>query len=661
MVEVESVLNELTAPQHLTKGQRLGDLYQAAAAWTGIAVDDVEIAQIAGPRSLSGHRRRRPFSEKEVVRFSDRDRNTKLKRVPIEEGAELVVWDKTEGDLLAKEVERRRQCTQFCVSIHDRIVGAEAAKSAETEPPSIWTRVVRLMAVPAEWTLSDLSRALRADAVLSAEQRHRIEGEGRFRSMESECILKSMTERKGKAAPKRRGKSATIDTLRFEAERAPTASELVVWCRLKTKDVNPKTMAVEHECYVSAEDTVSSLKALLAAALSVDANKFQIRRARKDWTLGAVLEAKPQGTVRDVVSENAAKLILNESLDPKRRSIAIYCQLRRGPNGRRSFDIPKAFRPRGGGGDDVDAVDAKDIDGDVAMNGDGDGGDGAVPEDDGLDVYASSSALLCSVTVRRESDGAAIKRAMTAELVSAGVLVEGVDALCCRLSLHWTANGLARWQIMNKRWKVGVKKGRCIVEWFESPRSDAEYDNGWAKGDTLCFVHKLVPPPTGWALGGKDGGYPAARYGSRFEVELDAPAQLKKLETLKKRVLAECGWTESMSPEHMVLAARHSVTHRWTVLAEEAVGKRKTIQISHKIFDRQIIAVVDTQTMTPSQRKEITPRLFETEWDRHCQRRYDLEQQHKDEEEELDDDLIGGIKINFNDSQSDSENRKEDQ
>ena len=33
---------------------------------------------------------------------------------------------------------------------------------------------------------------------------------------------------------------------------------------------------------------------------------------------------------------------------------------------------------------------------------------------------------------------------------------------------------------------------------------------------------------------------------------------------LKKRVHSECEWTESMSPEHMVLAARHSVIHRIT-------------------------------------------------------------------------------------------------
>merc|ERR1712012_134930 len=108
----------------------------------------------------------------------------------------------------------------------------------------------------------------------------------------------------------------------------------------------------------------------------------------------------------------------------------------------------------------------------------------------------------------------------------------------------------------------------------------------------------------------------------------------------------------------MVLAARNLANHQWTVLEEkmERSGKTKSKRLNVRIFNRQIIAVMDTAGMRDEEKGDITSTVFETEWDRHQQRQYE-EQRERDKMAELEDDddlLIGGIKINFNDSQSES-------
>merc|ERR1712176_111179 len=82
-------------------------------------------------------------------------------------------------------------------------------------------------------------------------------------------------------------------------------------------------------------------------------------------------------------------------------------------------------------------------------------------------------------------------------------------------------------------------------------------------------------------------------------------------------------------------------------------GKTKSKKVNFKIFDRQIIAVMDRSKMILNDEDGMS-RMFETEWDRHQQRQYE-EQRERDKLAEIEDDddlLIGGIKINFNDSQS---------
>jgi len=185
------------------------------------------------------------------------------------------------------------------------------------------------------------------------------------------------------------------------------------------------------------------------------------------------------------------------------------------------------------------------------------------------------------------------------------------------------------------------------VEWFDCPQRDDHFDNSLSKGSKVVMVHKLKPPQNGDTFEGA-----AARYESRIEVELTAPAQRAKLDELKTAVLTQCGWSQNMAPEHMVLAARDLVSHRWTVLEEEAKGKKQKLAL--KIFDRQILAAIDTLSLSESERTTVSAKSFETEWDRHCQRQHEEQRRRELVLAEDDDLLIGGIKINFNDSQNDS-------
>ena len=653
MVEKEWVKCDLLEPLPITKGHRICDLYQSVAEWSRIPRDELEIAQIKSHRST----RRKP---KHVV-FSELDGNTKMKHIPIEEGADLVVWNKTFGDLVTKELERRSECAQIAIYLVIDGMDASFARTLWVEPTE---------------TLSDLSQNLRTTR-LTVEQRQSIGEEGRFRNVDNNTIYDQMTVPMDSLGITRKLKV----TLRFEPERAPRADEVVVRCRLKTKSINPKTKAVEFEGYFSKNDSLDSLKTVLAKELSerastgsaaadgVDADKlqhFEVRKARKDWALGPALEdmASLSGTV---------KLILNETVDKTRRNLDIWCRLKSGSNDSNDaiFNIPDTLRPRNEEKKEEDGLvygavknamnvlhrpiewmtasskteEAKDDDGDVEMNGD------SVPDDDSLDIYPSNSGVLCTVNVPKESDGVKIKKVMMKEVVSQRLLSDGVDPMCCRLSWETKSHHQTRWQIMNSRWKLGTKKGRCIVEWFKNPQDDDKYENAADKGTKLIFVHKLIPSANGNSEHGE-----CASYGSRFEVELTVPAQRKKLEELKKRVLSECSWSDGMEPRDIVLAARNIADHRWTVMKDKAVKNSKSQRLNVRIFDRQIVGVYDTRTLSESERNEISAADFETEWDRYQQRTIEEQRQRDimaatEEDEEL---LIGGIKINFNDSQSGS-------
>ena len=106
--------------------------------------------------------------------------------------------------------------------------------------------------------------------------------------------------------------------------------------------------------------------------------------------------------------------------------------------------------------------------GDVSMNGDckmkvedeGDGDRVSVPDDHGVDFYASNSSVLSIVNVLKESTGPAITKAIFKEVVPLRLFGGGVDPVRCRLSFEMSpGNGLFRCQIMNQRWKLGSKKG----------------------------------------------------------------------------------------------------------------------------------------------------------------------------------------------------------
>ena len=226
---------------------------------------------------------------------------------------------------------------------------------------------------------------------------------------------------------------------------------------------------VQHEAYFSTkEHSVESMKVILANALGVDAEKFEVRKARKDRALGPALDAMQSGNI---------KLILNETVDKTRRRLDVYHQIEGGRDSKENtFKIPTELRPQQNDQETSSTVNGamknamnalqrpiewmtaktEYVDGDVAMNGHCKMEE--VPDDDGLDVYCANSAILYSLNVLKESDGAMIKRAMMKEVVARQRVMDGVDPMCCRLSFRTPLWGQLRWQIIRDRWNMNTKK-----------------------------------------------------------------------------------------------------------------------------------------------------------------------------------------------------------
>ena len=68
------------------------------------------------------------------MRFSELDGNSETKPMPIEEGADLVVWNKKYGDLVTKELERRSECAQIAIYLVINGLDASFALTLWVEP-----------------------------------------------------------------------------------------------------------------------------------------------------------------------------------------------------------------------------------------------------------------------------------------------------------------------------------------------------------------------------------------------------------------------------------------------------------------------------------------------------------------------------------------------
>ncbi len=115
------------------------------------------------------------------------------------------------------------------------------------------------------------------------------------------------------------------------------------------------------------------------------------------------------------------------------------------------------------------------------------------PMNDGLDICECNSDILCTITIDKNFNGVEIKK----EIISCDNwnlnthLQKDLSPLYLRVSIqNKNAWGHVTWQILgaNKQ-KIGCKKGKCIVEFFDSRKKDNQ-SGTMASGKSLIFVHK---------------------------------------------------------------------------------------------------------------------------------------------------------------------------
>ena len=92
MVKKDYVKSEYLEPVQMTKGHTIQELYQKIAEWTGIHIENLQIARIL----CTG----RKYAKNPVIEnLKEKDQTMKLKRIPINHKDDILVWDANQGNL----------------------------------------------------------------------------------------------------------------------------------------------------------------------------------------------------------------------------------------------------------------------------------------------------------------------------------------------------------------------------------------------------------------------------------------------------------------------------------------------------------------------------------------------------------------------------------
>ena len=696
-IEKKYVKSTYLAPlQNITKGTTVEELYKEIAEWSQIKIENLQIAKILD-------KGRKYSRDPKIVNFAEKDKNMKLKRIPIDHKDDILIWDKNEGNLAEQELKRRKECIKLTVWVC--VSGGNGGDHESDYPQSIHIN-------PKE-TLSDLYDQLKEQ--LTDEQKKNIEGEGRFRDVDTHQIYRNPDFTLNKLQIKKN------HSLRFERERAPKEGEIVVRFRIKNSEYPHANRSVEHELYIPKNEHVSTLKAMMASKFEVDAASYEVRKARSNWTLGQKTEGKSFEYVKQCKFEKTQIIILNQKIDKTKRSLDIYCETEMIDN-RKVFKIPKMLldldkqnengfvdeekkeqsvsspkstsvidkamnvvnvlqRPIGSRASSLKSP-TSDKDADVTMENkeDIDNKDNKdnndqliVPKHDGMDIYPENSEILCTLLVDKSSNGLDIKKAFRecTEFNLNTHLKSGIELTYFTLSMSRNhKKQRMHWEIMNASWcrdkgiQMSNKNGRVIVEFHDEPMKDNIYTRA-QDSKILLFVYKKCKNNY------NDNKH--AMYGSRYQVTVTLN-QRTKLDALKQTIIDKCDWKDSLKKNDIMLAVRNVDSHKWTVITSKLTQKKSGNKKGHsrkakksppkqhivqqRLFDRDIIAVMDTAHMTTEEKDNIVknPEIFETEFDKYYYLKYLREQQEKQNEEDDDDDDGDGAElvINFqNDSQED--------
>ena len=619
-IKKEYVKCEYLEPLQMTKGSTIKELYQKMSEWSGIQMKDIQIAKI---RSKGRKFRKNPIIED----LQEKDKETKLKRVPIEHSDDILVWNQNDGNLAEKELKRRKECIRLSVYIFNK-----------EYPHSIY--------IESNGTLNDLYD--RVDERLNAEEREKICNKGRFRDVDTRQIYRNSNN----ASIHKLG-IEDKHILRFEPEAAPKSNEIVIRYRLKNAQFKRTSSAVEHELYIANNDETATLKTMICSKFEVDPSIYELRTAKVNWRLHKTVDDSVK-YIKQCKFDQTQKLILNEVIDKDMRTINIYCQTVENEDGSKRFKIPKCLLSARSGRKSPN----KDDDGDVLMgDGEAEEKEKNMPKHDELDVDDENSAILCSLNVAITANAEVLRQGIVdcKELNLNTKLKRNVSVECLRLAvLQKTGTQRKRWNILCEEVKLRGKNGKIIVEFLSKPQN---YDQDKNKsGKAMLFVHKQI-------IGRHFDvdSNECAKYGSRYEIEVNT-SQREKLDALKNRIIGNCDYPQNTEPEDIILAHRNYETHKWFILKEEEKksnkdrnAKKKRMTVKPRLFDRDIVAVINTEQMTEKMIEKIyqNPSIFETEWDRFKYLQYLKDKESKDDDEYNDEPQI---KINFDNSSQDGSN-----
>lgn len=709
-IEMKYVKSTYLAPiQNITKGTTVEELYKEMAEWSQIKLENLQIAKILD-------KGRKHSRDPKIVNFAEKDVKMKLKRIPIDTKDDILIWDKNEGDLAEQELKRRRECIKLTVWVC--IKGGNGGDHDSDYPQSIHIN-------PKE-TLHDLFDQLKEQ--LTDEQKKIIEGEGRFRDIDTHKIYRNHDCTLKKLQIKRN------HSLRFEKETIPKDNEIVIRFRIKNSEYKHANRSPEHELYISKDERVSMLKAMMASKFEVEAASYEVRKARSNWTLGQKCEGKSFEYVKQCKFDKTQIVILAQTIDKTKRSLDIYCQTQIIDN-RKVFKIPKILllddnengviieeekkeesisspesssvinkgmnvvkdvvnvlqRPIGSRASLKSPASAED--GDITMEENMDNKDNKddtdakendidnnqliPPKDDGMDVYPENSEILCTLVVDKSFNGLQIKKAFREckELNLNTRLKSDIELTYFTMSMSKKAKNQSRmrWEIMNQSWcHKGIQnanpRGRVIAEFHNEPFKDDIYRRD-QESKILLFIYKMCA---------NYNNSEHATYGSRYRITVTVK-QRTKLDALKQTIINKCDWKSSLKASNIMLAVRNIDSHKWTVITSKLTQKKSTNKKGHKraakrsppkekivqqkLFDRDIIAVMDVSHLTNQEKEDIVenPVCFETEFDKYYYLKYLRQQQEKEDDESDDGDAVP-LLINFqNDSQEDNDNNDKNQ
>eukprot|EP01083_Nonionella_stella_P308041 1085255_1 len=291
----QQVESEYLEGIRMKKGATVSELYSRVSEWSGIAANDLLIAQIV----CKGRSRLR---NAKVEDLGTCDKETKLRLVPME--SDILIWDSSKygTELAAKELQRRKKCIALNVYILSR-----------ASPCIIYVN-------PNNDRLRDVWSMIRSQ--LSGDERELMkDGNGRFRDVDTHSLFGAEDEMKFVSCL--RIDAASV--LRFEAPNAPSADEFVIRYRLKTGKVSAKECD-EKEAYIAESECIETLFAMMCSAFDVDSTQFDLRKARSDWAVNRIIEVDKR-LIKDCKFDHTQRLILaQKNCNKNMRSIQIYCE-----------------------------------------------------------------------------------------------------------------------------------------------------------------------------------------------------------------------------------------------------------------------------------------------------------------------------------------------